>query len=39
YLAALSAMRSGSPLVPFVLRLRERGKAGKSIAIVVARKL
>jgi len=39
YLAALSAMRANSQLGRFVQRLRERGKAGKTIAIAVARKL
>lgn len=39
YLSALSAMRAGSPLARFVQRLRDKGKAGKTIAIALARKL
>ncbi|RMD47494.1 MAG: hypothetical protein D6832_05915, partial [Alphaproteobacteria bacterium] len=39
YLAVLSAMRAGSPFAPFVCRSPEKGKAGKTIAIAVARKL
>jgi transposase len=39
YLAALSAMRSNSPFACFTTTLRDKGKAGKTIAIAIARKL
>ncbi|RMD49208.1 MAG: hypothetical protein D6832_02235, partial [Alphaproteobacteria bacterium] len=32
-LAALSAMRTGSPFAPFVRRLREQSEAGRTTAI------
>jgi transposase len=39
YMAALAAMRSGSPFAQTVDRLRERGKPGRLITIAMARKL
>lgn len=39
YLAALSTMRANSPFAGFITTLRDRGKAGKTIAIAMARKL
>jgi len=39
YMAALSAMRKTSPLLPAADRLRARGKPGKVIAIALARKI
>lgn len=39
YLAALSASRSNPRIVPFVQRLKAKGKASKLILVAVARKL